>query len=363
MSISTPRLPGCEHVMNLNNLNPKQSLRQNFPETLRPLKCVGAGRIVLVTTGGLGDTIVFSPVFRAVRRAFPRAEIMLVTASPLVQDLYSPALELDRIGVIDTNRKLSPALYARLWLFGVRCRRGNGTDIMVCASRLSPWLIRLFKAVCRPRNVIAMTFPPEDVSDLEVNTALACQLAPGNSAPAVFVPVTAETSARVQTMLRQKYGIEDTGCLIAVYPSVVKPKHPCWSLYHLIRVASGIASLINGTVVVVGGADEGRECEATCGKNKVIFNLAGVLTISETAALLAQIRLAICNDGGIMHLAGAVGCSMVAIMSGVSRYYQPPGEFVRVITPSVTEGTACGIESIAEETVYKAAKELLDATA
>lgn len=329
---------------------------------MRARDFVSNGRIVLVTTGGLGDTIVFSPVFRAARRAFPRAEIILVTAAPLVQDLYSSALELDRIEIIDTNRKFSPALYLQLWRFGVKYRHGNEADIMVCASRLSPWLIRLFKVVCRPRNVRAMPFPPEDISDLEVNTALACQLAPGNSAPAVFVPVTAETSARVQTMLRQKYGIEDPGWLIAVYPSVVKPYHACWGLPRLAGVAAKIAGLIDGRVVVIGGAQEGQEWRAVCGANRGIINLAGVLTISETAALLAQSRLAICNDGGIMHLAGAVGCPMVAIMPSASRYHRPPGEFVRVITPSIGARTLVDIERIEAETVYQVAEELLYAS-
>ncbi|MCG2661795.1 MAG: hypothetical protein L6437_16310 [Kiritimatiellae bacterium] len=115
--------------------------------------------------------------------------------------------------------------------------------------------------------------------------------------------------------------------------------------------------------MVIGGAHEGRECRAVCDANREIIKLAGVLTIPETAALLARARLAICNDGGIMHLAGAVGCPMTAIMPGVSRHYRPPGEFVRVVTPSGTPGIKAGVESISEETVYKVMQELLEATA
>lgn len=347
----------------MNIINPKQPWRQIVPEILRPLEGDGAGRIVLVTTGGLGDCIVFSPVFRAARQVFPRAEIILVTASPLVRDLYSSAAELDRIEIIDTNRKLSPALYLQLWRLGVKYRQGNKADIMICASRLSPWLVRLFKVVCRPRNVMARSFPPEDATDLEVNTALALQLAPDQPAPAVFVPVTATASVQAQAILRQKYGIEEPGRLIAVYPSVVKRHHPCWSLRQLVMVASKIAQLIKSRVVIVGGAIERRQAQAVCSGDEEILNLAGVLTVPETAALLARIRLAICNDGGIMHLAGAVGCPTVAIMSGVLSYYRPSGKFVRVITPRTREGRPMGLESIAEETVYQAATELLAATA
>ena len=333
-----------------------------IPEKLRPLEDVGKVRIVLFTTGGLGDTIIFSPVFRAARRAFPRAEIVLATASPLVQELYSSALELDRIEIIDTNRKLSPALYARLLRFGVKCRHGKGVDLLVCASRLSPWLIRLFKVVCRPRNVMSMTFPPEDISDLDVNATLARRLAPDISID-VFAPVAAAAAVRLETLLSEKYDVADAGRLVAVYPSVTKPNRPRWSLRSLVKIAMRIAGPIHGNVAVIGGAIEGQECRTICGNRKEILNLAGMLTIPETAALLARARLAICNDGGIMHLAGAVGCPMVAIMSGVSRYHRPPGEFVHVITPPVIEGISVGIERIEEELVYKAAEELLDATA
>ena len=40
----------------------------------------GMGRIVLLSAGGLGDAIEFSPVIAAARRASPEAEVMLVTA-------------------------------------------------------------------------------------------------------------------------------------------------------------------------------------------------------------------------------------------------------------------------------------------
>ncbi|MBI2439812.1 MAG: glycosyltransferase family 9 protein [Lentisphaerae bacterium] len=329
---------------------------------MRSADSVNDGRIVLVATGGLGDVILFSPVLLAARRAFPKAEVILITASPLARELYSAAAELSRIEIVDTNRKLAPALYARLWRLGRQFRRGNGTEVMVCASRLSPWLVRLFTIVCRPRNVIALTSPPENMADLEVNETLARRLAPDVST-AVFAPVTVGTIARMETLLREKYGVADVGRLVAIYPSTAKPNRPRLSLQHLLEVAAKIAGLINGQVVILGGARDCPECQAILSNRKEILNLTGALTIAETAALLARARLAICHDGGIMHLAGAVGCPLVAIMPGTALYYRPPGEFVRVVKQSLPGEAQAGDPRNSKEQVYQVAVDLLKATA
>ncbi|MFA7159254.1 MAG: glycosyltransferase family 9 protein [Kiritimatiellia bacterium] len=318
---------------------------------------------MLLSTGGLGDVIVFSPVFIAARHALPRAEIILVTASAIARELYAFSPGLDSIEIIDTNRKYEPSLYRKLWQFGLKCRRGGGTTALVCAPRLSRWLTRLFAALCRPQNVMAMAFPPDGISDLEASRTLARRLAPDLSNPVAFAPVTAADATKVRTLLRQKFGVDDPGRLVAVYPSVAKPNRPLWDLRRLLGVAAKIAVVTNGKVVVVGGAEEGHACQAICAERKDILNVAGMLTITETAALMAQARLAICNDGGIMHLAGAVGCPMVAIMPDEKKHYRPPGEYVRVITPSMVTVRAADLESIGEEPVWKAAQELLCATA
>lgn len=48
-----------------------------------------------------------------------------------------------------------------------------------------------------------------------------------------------------------------------------------------------------------------------------VFNLAGVTSISQSAALLQRCTLLIGNDGGAMHLGDAMGCKVVSIIPGI----------------------------------------------
>ena len=60
-------------------------------------------------------------------------------------------------------------------------------------------------------------------------------------------------------------------------------------------------------------------------------NLAGKISIPAVAAILSKASLAIGNDGGIIHVAGAVGCPLVAIMPNTPSSYRPAGRKTKII--------------------------------
>jgi ADP-heptose:LPS heptosyltransferase len=288
----------------------------------------------MVTTGGLGDAILFSPVFRAVRRSRPDAAAVLLVASGLVRDAYAGAAEITRTEVLNTNRRYSPVTYAGLLRLGARFRRDGGVRLLVLASRSSPRLCRLITWVCRPQQVLACSFPDRDRPDLEVNVALAQAVAPGATAADVFVPVPEAAVSRARELLGPGPRAPGRGAWLAVYPSVDKHERPRWPLTSLVRVVTRAAAACGAGVVVVGSAAEGKEWDqAWTNQGVPLLNLAGRLGILETAAVLQQVRGALCNDGGIMHLAGAVGCPLVGIMPNADPCHRPAGEASVLLTP------------------------------
>jgi len=59
--------------------------------------------IAAVSPGGLGDTILFSPVLKALRTCYPTAFIELITANALVPEIYSATGIINAITVANTN--------------------------------------------------------------------------------------------------------------------------------------------------------------------------------------------------------------------------------------------------------------------
>ena len=103
-------------------------------------------------------------------------------------------------------------------------------------------------------------------------------------------------------------------------------------------------------------------------------NLAGKLSILGSASLLSKCSLTIGNDGGLMHVAGAVGCPLVVVMPNTPLSYRPPGKNVKIIhsmhaccsglyphRPKDCKKPKC-IEDISVEAAFKACKEILEQT-
>ena len=65
-----------------------------------------AGRILAVSMGGLGDTVLFGPVLRALRRKYPHSVIELLTANQLCREIYSGCPEVDSV-VVNSKPLLS----------------------------------------------------------------------------------------------------------------------------------------------------------------------------------------------------------------------------------------------------------------
>ncbi len=68
-------------------------------------------------------------------------------------------------------------------------------------------------------------------------------------------------------------------------------------------------------VFLLGGPDDRERCESIIGKlpGKAIVNLAGTLTLLESAALMADARMNFVNDSAPLHLASAMNAPVTAV--------------------------------------------------
>jgi lipopolysaccharide heptosyltransferase II len=89
-----------------------------------------------------------------------------------------------------------------------------------------------------------------------------------------------------------------------------------------------IARRFEGTVVVVGSGGErslaARIVEATAGQRNPALNLAGETSLKQLAALLGGADAVVSNDSGPMHLAAAMGTSVVGIFTCTSPLLSGP---------------------------------------
>jgi hypothetical protein len=253
-------------------------------------------------------------------------------ASQLAKVAFAPANEIDRIIVINTDHPFLAARVAGLLPYSFRSRLSGGFEVGVFATGLNPKFVTLLSSLVGIRRVCCAPKSLQGDTDLSCNVALARCFDGGIGECDVFFPVTQEAREEAREQLAS-HGIRDSSQILAVYPSSDLPHRPRWPLEKLAKVIEFLKdNSFDGKVVVIGSQEEGKEWESLDCSNVADVNLAGSLTISAVGALLSKCSLALGNDGGIMHVGGAVGCPLVVIMTAAPASYRPAGERVRVVS-------------------------------
>ena len=289
-------------------------------------------RILAVTIGGLGDAILFTPVIKALHYRYPKAELELLLASKLGAVAFSNANEINHITCVNINKAFLLAKVIALIPFSISSRMKSGFDLGVFATGLNPHLSIFLKIAAGIRKVVYASKPPICHTDLSCNLELARQFNPNISEKDVFLPLTDAYFSEAETLLDQYNLSWKNDRIIAIYPSTNLWHRPRWELKNLIGVARQIKDNgFEGKIVVVGSQEEGKEWEKEDTESVADAILAGDLSILGTAALLSRCCLTLGNDGGLVHVAGAVGCPLVVVMTNTPLSYKPPGENTKVI--------------------------------
>lgn len=292
-----------------------------------------AKRILLVSLGGIGDTIMFSPVFKAVKNRYPDASVDLLLSNRLAQSCFVGAKEIDCFFVVNTNHKNISLKIASFLSFAFSARFRERYDLCVYEASLKPYWYVLLHFLAGIKTHIRY---PVVADGLAPNVAIARLFDPGIDKSDAFISVTEEAQKEAATeCVKQKISWNNES-LLAIYPSTQLAHRPRWPLQNMVAVVTRLKqSGLIGRVVVVGSAVDGQEWEAVHGADVVDANLAGKISLLASAAVLEKCSLALCNDGGIMHVAGAVGCPLVAIMPNAPSSFCPPGKHTIMIHPRI----------------------------
>jgi heptosyltransferase-2 len=302
-----------------------------------------AKKILVMRYRFIGDTVLTIPFLRNLRRAEPNAYIVWMVA-PRSSDVVKDVPYVDELIYWDPVTIHADSTGGhRTWssklrfIRELRARRFDKIYVLKrsLSSAVLAWLSAAPERIgfaTEGRGVLLTKRVPYRHDRHEVLNFLAVLQADGIQVTDDHLELwgTPEEDAFVQALLRNK-GIGTGEKLVAIHPfSAVVERG--WPLENFAQLAAELAEKGFSPVILGGPGDRGRFEEARGLSRQRVADLAGELTIRQTAALLRKAGLFVGNDSGIMHVAAAAGVPVVALFGPQSPVkFGPWGKKTKVI--------------------------------
>lgn len=304
----------------------------------REIRLTEVRRVLLVRLDLIGDMVLTTPLLRELRRNLPGAWITLV-ARPQVYNLIELCPYVNEVLTYDWNgprwirplvrhyralrlawgylwpRRFDLAILPRwsadhyhgtflVYFSGAYSRVAYSEDVDPDKKRLNHGFDRL---ITHP--IICIKRPKHEVeNNLEILRFLGGRI----ERDQLELWLEKEDEMFAESVL-DKHGVKPSDLLIGVGPGASVPKRR-WPLCCFAEIGLWLMSKYNARILLVGGSAEGElgyKLERDLGRS--VINTIGRVTLRQGAALVRRCQLYLGNDTGPMHIAAAVGVSVVVL--------------------------------------------------
>ncbi len=295
------------------------------------MKVEPPNRILVRAANWLGDVVMATPAFRALREGFPDAHITLHLKEaniPLLQG--SPWF--DELLPLRSYHKGFGAM-----LQEARSLRAGDYDLGLCFpdSFGAALLMRMagvkhivgYKRYWRSPLLHCAVAPPgkkddpfmvaRELHELGLVTQVGCEPVGTGGGTKLELFTSSEEVLEAGRALKN-HQVDSSRPIVAIAPGASFGPSKIWPLSSFAAVGDELAAA--GAMVLVLGAPSEKDlanevCEIM---QEPAVNLAGEVSLGATKALLERARLLICNDAGARHIAVAFGVPCVVPMGPTS---------------------------------------------
>ncbi len=294
---------------------------------------VKPNKILVICASGIGNTILFTPTLRILRKNFPKSEIvMLVTKSVFAEPVKESDL-IDEIVVLGTVKNFMKALSISIKL------RLRGFDFSICAFPSNRWHINVFAFVVGAKRRITHRYRVgkfrmlsflqnekidaiEGIHDVHQNLNLLdpFEIKFEEEEVKEFFYVEKEDMEFADDFIQNNNLNEER--LVGIHPGAGGATkkdwqgfNKRWPVVRFVKLCDKLLGNKGVSVLVFGGPEEADIKEYVKQNSKYpdrIIIVDG--SLKQTAAVIGKCILFISNDSGLMHTATAMGVTTIGIM-------------------------------------------------
>jgi len=303
----------------------KPFLRKNLPKQIK--------KILVIRVDEIGDAILTTPVFRALKQKFPQAEIC-VLIKPLTKEVYEKNSNIDRL------------ILAKSWLNSWAGQKASIIDFIKLIKQLRKEDFDLAVELhTDPRNILLASLTSKfcigyayrglgfllnkkaksskkHIIDQCLDVA---GLVGTVGTPDLELALTKDAIKAVRIKLKENgFNITKPQRLVCINLGAGR-KNKFWFNNHWVDLVSEILKKKNIWIVFTGTKSESREVEEVLSliksNSKKIINLCGKTSLQELFALVSHSNLVIAPDSAIIHVAKALSVPSIGL-------YGPTNPFI-----------------------------------
>ncbi|KPJ53001.1 hypothetical protein AMJ39_06235 [candidate division TA06 bacterium DG_24] len=271
-------------------------------------------RILVVKLRQMGDTVILTPMLRALRRAHPRARIVVVVPS-MWADLLETSPHIDRlIGY------RGGSFYGTLALIRELRQERFDLGINPHASSRSAWILFLSAVTQRVVDnrsgralfsTVNVPHPPRGRAAVERDLDCIRSLGLESDGSNIELFLTTEDRAVARRFLEER-GLVDGALRVAIAPGASAPAKQ-WSAARFASVADILAQDAGVHVLLVGAPEETELLNEVESRMAARPTTVQISQLRHLAAILERCSLFLGNDSGPKHLAVGVGTPTLSI--------------------------------------------------
>ncbi len=297
---------------------------------MREEKC---SKILIRGVNWIGDAVMTMPAIRALRRAFPEAQLSLLV-KPWVAPLFEKDPDVDEIILYGSEYE---GITGRLRLAS-KIREKKFCKAFLLQNAVDAAIIALFAGIKERigysrdgrRMLLTNPVPFDDQAkqlhhiDYYLNMLVKAGIPAEHSLPWIYLTLDERLGARERLKgLRRP--------VIALNPGATYGSSKRWRPERFAEVSEKVIDEMNGSIVIFGGPSETVIAEEIISASANFFseensflNLAGKTSLRELSALISECDALVTNDSGPMHIGYAVGTPVIAVFGSTSPLHTGP---------------------------------------
>lgn len=287
-------------------------------------------KILIISPSWIGDCVMTQPLFRRLRELNPNCTID-VFAPKWSQAVFERMPEVNEI--LDNPFGHGALRLRERWNIGRMLGQRGYDQVIVLPGSLKAGLIAWATGIKKRTGYVGESryLLLNDIRQLDKNvlplmvdryTALA------HDSQAAFNGQSSQPSFTIQAASQQaaleKHQLNRDKPIVAFCPGAEYGSAKRWLPEHFVATAQYYVQ--EGYQIWLFGSQKDFDIAENIVQlsDNLCVNLCGKTSLAEAIDLLSLADLVVCNDSGLMHVAAAVGCELVAVYGSSSPEHTPP---------------------------------------